>query len=92
MANFTTRVELHDAVRGDYNTLHERMARQGFSRTIVGDSTRYQLPTAEYNLSGQLTKQQVLNKAKAAAGSVKSSYEVLVTKSNGRTWYGLPEV
>ena len=92
MAIFTTRVELHEAVRGDYTTLHERMAGQGFTRTIIGDGVRYQLPTAEYNIAGELTKQQVLAKAKTAASSVKSSYEVLVTKSDGRTWYGLAEV
>lgn len=91
MTAFTTRVELHDAAWDDYTTLHERMFGQGFARTIVGDTgARYQLPPAEYNISGALTRNDVLNKAKAAAGSVKQSYAVFVTESAGRSWHGLP--
>jgi len=49
----------------------------------------YQLPPAEYDYSGYVTRAQVLDKAKTAAASVKSKYSVLVTESAGRTWYGL---
>lgn len=91
MTGFTTRIELHRATAADYEDLHAHMARQGFSRTIVSDSgARYQLPTAEYNIEAELTRADVLARAKAAAGAVKASYEVLVTESAGRTWVGLP--
>jgi hypothetical protein len=90
MASFTTRVELHHATREDYTLLHERMRTQGFFLAIrADDGTVYQLPPAEYDYTGAITRAQVLEKAKVAAASVKSSYAVLVTESAGRTWYGL---
>lgn len=90
MSQFTTRVELHDADAADYEELHEEMRTRGFTRTITsGDGTTYQLPTAEYNFEGSAERSDVLRKARAAAASVKESYEVLVTESNGRTWWGL---
>jgi len=93
MASFTTRVELHDANWDDYSKLHEKMRAQGFSQTITSDNgTVYQLPPAEYDYNGVVTRQQVLDKAKAAAAAVKSSYAVLVTESNGRTWWGLKQL
>ena len=95
MTSFTTRVELHDATWDDYTKLHEKMRAQGFSRTITSDNgVTYQLPLAEYDYqsSSTVTRQQVLDKAKAAAGAVKTTYEVLVTESNGRIWAGLKQV
>jgi hypothetical protein len=90
VTDFTTRVELHDAVWDDYVELHEAMAREGFSQTIVSDNgSTYELPPAEYNYSGNATRSQVLEKAKAAAASTGKSYGVLVTQSAGRTWAGL---
>ena len=90
MAGFTTRVELHDATWSDYVTLHSAMARQGFARTITSDDGKtYELPPAEYNYEGLGSSADVLAKAKAAAGSVKPSFAVFVTESNGRTWSGL---
>jgi hypothetical protein len=49
----------------------------------------YELPTAEYNISVQLTRVQVLDSAKAAATEVLPSFAILVTESAGRTWHGL---
>ncbi len=93
MTSYTTRVELHNASSADYQHLHAAMQAQGFSRTIVSDKgIRYQLPTAEYNLEGSLTRADVLARAKVAAAKVKPSFEVLVTESDGRTWHGLPTV
>jgi len=93
MAQFTTRVELHDADWNDYTKLHAQMARQGFSQTIKSDDgTVYELPPAEYNYSGSITRSDVLNKAQAAVGAVKTSYAVLVTESDGRTWSGLKQL
>lgn len=94
MASFTTRVELHDAVyTSDYDTLHAAMAAEGFIRTITSDEgTTYNLPTAEYNKVGTYTRDQVLESAKRAAAKTGRKYSILVTESNGRKWYNLPEV
>lgn len=93
MAQFTTRVELHNADWNDYVQLHAQMKRQGFSQTIRSDDGKvYELPPAEYDYSGSVTRADVLAKAKTAAGAVKPSYAVLVTESNGRTWSGLKQI
>jgi hypothetical protein len=93
MAGFTTRVELHYANAEDYQKLHEAMKKQGFSRTINGDNgITYHLPTAEYLYYGEITASSVVDKAKVAAGSVKNSYEVLVTEAVRWNWYGLKQV
>jgi hypothetical protein len=48
------RIELHDALWPDYDTLHAAMEHQGFSRLITGDDGRtYQLPWAEYDGAGK---------------------------------------
>lgn len=92
MATFTSRVELHGGNWDDYEKLHVEMGRRGFSRTITSDkNVTYDLPPAEYNYEGAATKNDVLEKAKAAAATVVSSYAVLVTESTGRTWHNLPQ-
>lgn len=93
MSQFTTRVELHEADSADYEELHEEMEKRGFTRTVTSSGRiTYQLPTAEYDYQGSAGRSEVLRRAKAAAGAVKESYEVLVTKSGGRKWFGLPKV
>jgi hypothetical protein len=90
MSQYITRVELHDATWSDYVRLHEQMRALGFAQTIAADvGDIYELPPAEYNYVGNATKWQVLEKAKQAAGAVKSSFAVLVTESTGTAWYGL---
>jgi hypothetical protein len=90
MARFTTRVELHNADWSDYTALHREMKSKGFLLTIAdGDGHVYALPPAEYNYVGDITKEDVLSKARSAAGAVKPSFEVFVTESSGRTWHGL---
>jgi hypothetical protein len=93
MARFTTRVELHSASYSDYEALHAAMARRGFSRYITADDGKtYQLPTAEYDKSGNFTAQQVLEAAKAGAAETGKSYAVLVTEAAIRTWVGLQQI
>jgi hypothetical protein len=90
MASFTTRVELHDAKWSDYTALHEEMEKRGFSRTITSsDGKIYELPPAEYNYVGAVTRDSVHEKAKSAARAVKASFSVLVTEATGRTWSGM---
>jgi hypothetical protein len=92
MASFTVRVELHDnPTWGDYDTLHEAMEAEGFSRTIKNSDTgvEYRLPHAEYNFVGSYTRSQVLEKAKRAAAKTGNEFSILVTESNGRAWWNL---
>ena len=90
MASFTTRIELHDAVSSDYITLHEQMKKENFTQTIISDDgIEYELPTAEYNCIGTLTRNQVMASAKRAAEVTKKTYSILITESNGRSWHNL---
>lgn len=91
MARYTVRVELHRADSDDYDLLHEFMEAEGFFRYIVdGDDVKHQLPTAEYNISSSGDRDAILKRAKQAASQTGKQYMVLVTESNGRTWWNLP--
>ena len=95
MPSFTTRVMLRNPEGSEYDDLHEEMEKRGFSRTIAGsDGTSYELPQAEYDYTGNVTRTQVLDKAKAAAAAAAPSRRraILVTQSAGRAWIGLDEV
>jgi hypothetical protein len=93
MATFTTRVELHQATYADYDTLHEAMQAEGFSRFIRSDDgTWYRLPTAEYNRSRDTTAALVLAAAKRAASKTGKKFSILVTEAGVRTWVGLEVV
>jgi hypothetical protein len=91
MAKFTTRVQLNGRPTAeDYESLHEAMKRRGFTRIIDSDDGRkYWLPHAEYNREGSIARAKVLEDAKAAAATISSNYEVVVTESAGRKWHGL---
>jgi hypothetical protein len=91
MAQFTVRVELHDAQWTNYNTLHAAMERQGFSRLIRGDDGHiYQLPWAEYDREANLTSVQILGIAQNAANATGRRNSILVTEVKNRAWSGLP--
>jgi len=96
MNRFTTRVELHQADSDDYDTLHDEMKSEGFSRTISleGENVVYHMPTAEYNKHGEnMTSEQVLEAAKRAASKTGNKYSVLVTKTTERRyWHNLEAV
>jgi hypothetical protein len=90
MANFTVRVELHQATGADYDVLHVAMEQKGFSRFITGDNGQtYHMPWAEYSGSGNLTSVQVRDIARAAADITGKSNAVLVSESTTRAWIGL---
>ncbi|HWY52039.1 MAG TPA: hypothetical protein VNW72_11210 [Chthoniobacterales bacterium] len=93
MALYLTRVELHGASYGDYETLHDAMEAEGFERTITGnDGKTYQLPTAEYYRQTNLNRAAVRESAERAADKTKKSYGVIVAEAVGMTWTGLAEV
>jgi hypothetical protein len=91
MAEFTTRVLLSGNPPAEvYDKLHKAMKKKGFSRVIKGDNGAYfWLPHAEYNRSTSVSRSQVLTDAQAAADTVSTSNEILVTESNGRAGNGL---
>lgn len=94
MPKFTTRVELHDAGENDYEILHAAMRDKNFYRVIIDSTTNqiFQLPRAEYNSQGDLTKEQVLDFAVEAARVTQRQFSIVVTQSNGRIFYNLDEV
>ena len=93
MPNFTVRVELHSATWQDYDVLHDAMAGEGLSRAIRIDAgTTYQLPTAEYVISGSLTIEEVRERTKRAANRTGRSSEAIVAETVRWAWYGLTEV
>jgi len=90
MANFTVRVELHQATYADYDTLHAAMEQKGFSRFITADDGQiYHMPWAEYNGSGNLSCAEVRDIARAAANTTGKSNAVFVSESTRRAWIGL---
>ena len=92
MAQFTVRVELHQAQWDDYENLHSAMEQRGFSRLITADDgITYQLPLAEYNTTGNLTSSQVRDAARAAANTTGKQNAVLVTQAISRSWIGLSQ-
>ncbi len=65
MPAFIVRIELHDADPDDYVLLHAEMMKQGFSRRIKGsDGVFYKLPDAEYIMSADISRDEVLEKPK----------------------------
>jgi hypothetical protein len=91
MSRFTVRVELYEAQRADYNTLHAAMAQRGFSRLIMSDEgNTYELPWAEYDGSCKLSATQVLGITQKAAATTGRKNCILVTEAKSRAWSGLP--
>ena len=90
MAQFTVRIELHEAQRADYETLHAAMERRGFSRLITGDNGGvYQLPWAEYNGTTNLSSSEIRDIAHDVANTTGKTNSVLVTEATSRAWSGL---
>jgi hypothetical protein len=90
MPDFTVRVELHGAEWEDYDALRVEMEAEGFASIVRGSGgTPYELPAGEYALSVDLTRQQVLARARQAVERSGYSCAILVTESVGRAWCGL---
>jgi hypothetical protein len=87
---YMTRIELHDAVEADYEKLHVAMEAEEFKRTITADDgSIYHLPTAEYYLITELTRDQVFAIAKTVANKTGKKYGIVVVEVNAATWAGL---
>ena len=84
MAKYIVRIELHSATGVDYDNLHEKMKKAGFSVTIPAtDGNNYQLPTATYYADTNQTKDEVYDVANTIANSVKTKNWIVVVKSDG---------
>ena len=93
MPKFTVRLQLTGAADNEYPDIHNSMSEQGFQRTITSRRGRtYTLPRAEYNIDVDYTIDQVLSMAKVAGGSTGRDFQVLVTQSEHRKWFGLNEL
>jgi hypothetical protein len=87
MASFLTRVELHCATSADYDKLHAAMLALNFSKFIAGDDgSRYELPTAEYYCSGEVSAEQVKVLADQAAVSTGRRYWVIAAQYSYAAW------
>ncbi|EPT7056349.1 type V toxin-antitoxin system endoribonuclease antitoxin GhoS [Cronobacter sakazakii] len=95
MTSYTVRVELHDADGGDYDDLHDEMAKQGFSKTIILNGVEHDLPTAEYSLIEEGTTSTAVLRRAVAAANVVQPYpkpSIVVTETDKpRMTSGLPK-
>jgi hypothetical protein len=84
MANFMTRVVLHDADdRETYEELHQYMADGGFSKVIQGSKATSDLPDAMYDYrtnDAAVTAVIVKELAKTAAAKTKKKHTVLTVQ------------
>lgn len=91
MARFMTRVQLNGRPTAEqYEKLHKAMKQRGFSRVIASAEPKwYWLPHGEYYREADVTRDQVLADAKAAAATVSTDSEALVSETSICTWYNL---
>jgi hypothetical protein len=90
---YLVRIELHDANRLDYDTLHAAMVARGFARTIRGDNgVLYHLPTAEYAIDSTTSGEQVRSAADSAAARTGKPRAVVVVRYDMGWWTGLAQV
>ena len=93
MPRFTVRLEMHSTPLDEYKQIHEDMRNEGFSKEISASNGRvFALPKGEYNFEGDVSIKDVLNIVKKVAEKSGRRFEVLVTQSNFRIWYGLGEL
>lgn len=92
--SYLVRIELHDAQWSHYETLHQQMARAGFSRAIRGDDGKlYQLPDATYTVQNSpASLQTVQNAAEAAARATGRKYGLISSNFKSASWNGLSVV
>jgi hypothetical protein len=87
---YLVRIELHEASRVDYDTLHAAMVARGFARTIRGSNgVLYHLPTAEYVTDTTAGGEQVRAAADAAAVTTGKMHGVIVVRWDMGWWSGL---
>jgi hypothetical protein len=82
MAKFTATIQLYDAEKKDYDTLHTELEKESFKRyklspgKISGPSTR-----KEYSRAGNITLQEVTNSILKAASKTRKKYSFTVLRN-----------
>ena len=83
-------LDLNEATPQEDSALVVKMEEAGFSTTIVGSNNiKYRLPRGAYNFTGELKVDEVFDRTKRIAMSVRKRYTVFVTEASGSTWAGL---
>src|SRR5260363_117291 len=88
MAQFTVRIELHNAHSSTYNSVHKDLHHVGFTHITECNGIPYQMPHAEYNYEGNITKEALLEEIKGIVFKHVSSCGILVTQWAGQASYG----
>jgi phosphoribosylanthranilate isomerase len=86
-----SRVQLNGRPTAEqYEKLHKQMKQRGFTRVIESSEHKwYWLSHGEYNRETNASHDQVLADAKAAAATVSTDYEVLVSETASSKWFNL---
>src|SRR5260363_349758 len=92
MAQFTVRIELHNAHSSTYNSVHKDLHHVGFTHITECNGIPYQMPHAEYNYEVNITKEALLEEIKGIVFKHVSSCGILVTQWAGQASYGLKKV
>ena len=91
MNRFMTRLLLNGYPTAEqFEKLHKEMKKRGFTRVIEGsDSKYYWLPNGTYYRVTNSTHDQVFDDARAAAATVTTEYELVVSEAPSSKWVGL---
>jgi hypothetical protein len=91
MASIFIYLDLNDdATPEDDVVLVEKMEAAGFLTTIVGSNhVKYRLPRGAYTVTGDLKVDEVFERTKRIAMSIRKRYTVFVTEAVGAQWAGL---
>lgn len=90
MLQFTVCVELRDAKPEHHRILHEEMGKRGFTNTLTSTDGRIVvMPRGGYNFEGDVTRDEVLTRTKAAVKVTTKTAGIVITQVAKRTWSGL---
>jgi hypothetical protein len=80
MPNFVARVELHNALLPNYQTLHQQMQNREWVTWIEASGRRFHLPQGSYFSNAHADRQSAFNDASAAANATGRRSSILVTE------------
>ena len=90
MVHISLRPGLRCAEEADFLQLSSAMESEGFSHLITGSSgTSFQLPPGQYYIATELTRADVLAKARRCAATTGRHCSILITQGEAFLWCGL---
>ena len=90
MPTFLIHFSLLDASPDDEKSLDANLVELGFSRNIISSNKlMYRLPPCSYHYSGELTKDQLMDRTKRIALRQRKSHCIVVTETVASAWVGL---